>query len=170
MRLNLVPLTYEELKRSVEIINDPSEFLLQETKGRLKSEERFEETIDSFRTYKQQRFFNNDKMNNYAKHHAGQANYLSGEETHYYNNKLKEYVTELPEKIQAIKQLKRDLKQLLTDADERAPSMFKTGNVKETIQKMVSPKDITKLLAFAEETRDNISINSELFTTNKKTY
>jgi len=80
-----------------------------------------------------------------------------------YNYGIRDYFLELPEKIQELKQIKRELKALIHAADNRAPSLFKTGNVKGAIRDVIDLEEVGQLLSFAEETRDLMEANRELF-------
>lgn len=160
---------FSELKKSIEAINDPGTFISNSLHSYLIQKKIYEKTIHDLRTPNNQDYFKNEKMNNYAKFSSGTDDLTESALTEY-NHRLRDYFFELPQKIQELKQVKRDLKALIKAADNRAPSLFKTGNVKESIREVVDLKEINELLAFAEETRDNITANRELFVSKDSQY
>ncbi|WP_131764385.1 hypothetical protein [Legionella drozanskii] len=156
---------FAELKKSIEAINDPGSFIPGRVHNHLLRKGVYEDTIESLRRPNKQNYFKNEKMNNFAKFTLGTEN-LTSEAFAEYNQGIREYFLELPEKIQELKKVKRELKTLIQAADKRVPALFKTGNVKESIRDVVDLEKVTELLAFAEETRDLMEANRELFVSN----
>lgn len=151
---------FTKLKDSIEAINDPGSFIPKHLHSYLLQRHIYEETIESLRTSDKQNYFKNEKLNNYAKFNMCTDKFMVANE---YNHGIRNYFLELPQKIQELKQVKRELKSLIHAADNRAPSLFKTGNVKEAIRQVIDLEEVGKVLAFAEETRDLMEVNRELF-------
>ncbi|KTD05450.1 hypothetical protein OQJ19_03575 [Fluoribacter gormanii] len=160
---------FVELKESIEAITDPGAFIPSSLYNYLIKKNIYEKTIHDLKTPNNQDYFKNEKMNNYAKFSLGTDNLTDSAFTEY-NHRLRDYFFALPQKIQELKQVKRDLKALIKAADNRAPSLFKTGNVKESIREVIDLNEINQLLAFAEETRDNMTANRDLFISKDSTY
>ncbi|MCW8408014.1 hypothetical protein OQJ13_03410 [Legionella sp. PATHC035] len=153
---------FVELKKSIEAITDPAAFIPSSLYSYLMQKNIYEKTIQDLKTSSNQDYFKNERMNNYAKLCLGTDQLTESAFTEY-NHRLRDYFFELPQKIQELKQVKRDLKALIKAADNRAPSLFKTGNVKESIREVIDLNEINQLLAFAEETRDNMATHRDLF-------
>ncbi|KTD68214.1 MULTISPECIES: hypothetical protein [Legionella] len=153
---------FTKLKDSIEAINDPGSFIPNSLHNYLIQKDIYEETIENLRTSSKQDYFKSKKLNNYAKFSSGTEK-LTSIALNEYNYGIRDYFLELPEKIQELKQIKRELKALIHAADNRAPSLFKTGNVKGAIRDVIDLEEVGQLLSFAEETRDLMEANRELF-------
>lgn len=174
LRANKLSITYTQLKEAVESIQDHAKFLpkealeymLKETVTVELGEKKSIPKMDFLKNYysydpTNPRFYN-ESLRSYAQR-LNPTGMLRGIDCNYYNTQLEQYVELLPQNIKAIKKLKSEVKQLLLDTKNRAPSLFKTGNWQEKINALISLKEVKELLAFAEEVRDNISLHPELF-------
>ncbi len=161
LRAKELSITYTRLKEAVESILDPDKFLPKEAQEYMQKE-----TVDVKKNYSlydpNNPKFYNESMHSYALR-LNPTGVLRGIDRNYYNTQLEQYVELLPQNIKAIKNLKNEVKKLLFDTKNRAPSLFKTGNWQEKINAHISLKEVKELLIFAEEVRDNICLHPGLF-------
>lgn len=164
VQANELALSFHSLEKEISSIINPLSFLPKRCVAELEKSGKADKVVQDLLRgeYKKNEMAPPGQINIYTK----LCNYnfnLSEVHLNEYNRNISDYINELPAKIQELKQIKRDLKQLIFAVDRRCFYLFKTGNLKREIQNIIGLDKVRSLLMFAEETRDNISFNHRYF-------
>lgn len=164
VKANELSLSFHSLEKEVSQLLNPLNFLPRRCVAELEQSGKTDKVVgDLLRgDYKKHEVAPPKQINFYTKICFYNYN-ISEPHLKEYNRNIKDYVDALPEKIQILKQINRDLKQLISAADKRCFPLFKTGNLKGEIHEIINPDKVRDLLRFAEEARDNIAFNQHFF-------
>lgn len=79
----------------------------------------------------------------------------------YENKHIQLYLLQLPEKIAELKTIRTDMNELLMRANRR-PTLFKTGNLKEYLKKLMLSNKVEPMIIQSEQKLDEICVEGRL--------
>ena len=156
---NSLSIQYNKIKSEIEKIYDPMKIYNSDFPDYIVDGMDKNQVIENFRTnfsknYGQDKFGRDSPKNEQVRYAIIKDDEMPGcmnaTMYHAYERRYIEYYENLPSLISQLKKLDTELNVLINAANKRSPKFFKSGNLKQSIEQMVSRHEVKDLIREAE--------------------